>query len=116
MRYILFCLLPLWLFGQNMQIDINYGGVKNARTINTEYKAGESALAVLSRVAKVKTKKVGDFVFIVSIDGVVGKPQKMGWFYTVDDKGADKTASSYILTNEKSMRWEYHADNCLSGN
>ncbi|MGE4398931.1 MAG: DUF4430 domain-containing protein [Campylobacterales bacterium] len=115
MRFLAVFLLPFWLFAQTIEIDINYGGVKEARTVKAEYKSGESALAVLSKVAKVKTKKVGEFVFITSIDGVASAPQKMGWFYTVDGKSADKTASTNILKDAKSMRWEYHTDNCLSG-
>lgn len=115
MRFLAVFLLPIWLFAQTIEIDINYGGVKEARTVKAEYKSGESALAVLSKVAKVKTKKVGEFVFITSIDGVASAPQKMGWFYSVDGKSASKTASTNILENATSMRWEYHTDNCLSG-
>lgn len=115
MRFLTVLLLPIWLFAQTIDIEISYGGIKETRTIKTEYKSGDSALAAVSKVAKVRTKKVGEFIFITSIDGVASSPQKMGWFYTVDGKSADKTASSYILTNEKTMRWEFHTDNCLSG-
>lgn len=115
MRFLTALLLPIWLFAQTIEIDISYGGVKEARTAKTEYKNGETALAVISRVAKVKTKKVGEYLFVTSIDGVASTPQKMGWFYLLDGKNADKTASSHKLTNEKSMRWEYHVDNCLGG-
>jgi len=115
MRFLAVFLLPILVFAQTINIEITYGSVKEARTTKTEYKSGESALAVISRVANVKTKKVGQYLFITSIDGVVSAPQKMGWFYLLDGKNADKTASSHILTNEKSMRWEYHIDNCLSG-
>ncbi len=115
MRFLTVLLLPLWLFAQTIDVEITYGGTKEARTAKTEYKNGETALAVLSKVAKVHTKKVGEFVFITSIDGVASAPQKMGWFYTVDGKSADKTASTNMLKDAKSMRWEYHTDNCLSG-
>jgi hypothetical protein len=115
MRFLIAILLPFWLFAQPIEIEITYGGVKEARTAKTEYKNGETALAVISRVAKVKTKKVGEFVFVTSIDGVASMPQKMGWFYLVDGKNADKTAATNMLKDAKSMRWEYHIDNCLSG-
>jgi hypothetical protein len=115
MRFFIAILLPLWLFAQPIEIEITYGGAKEARTAKIEYKNGETALAVISRVANVKTKKVGEYLFITSIDGVASTPQKMGWFYLVDGKNADKTASTTILKDAKSMKWEYHADNCLSG-
>jgi len=115
MRFLLAFLLPIWLIAADNKIDIeiNYGGAKEPRVVQTAYKDGETVLAVLSRVARVKTKKVGEFLFVTSIDGVTSSPQKMGWFYSVDGKSADKTASQNTLANAKSMRWEFHTDNCL---
>jgi hypothetical protein len=107
--------LRLLLSAQQIEIEINYGKTKEPKTVKIDYENGESALAVLSRAANVKTKKVGEFLFVTSIDGVASTPQKMGWFYSVDGKGANKTASANILTDAKTMQWEFLVDSCLSG-
>jgi hypothetical protein len=118
MRFLLLALLPFWLFAANnkMEIEISYGDIKESHIIETSYQNGDTALAVLEKVAKVRTKKVGNFLFVTSIDGVASSPQKMGWFYSVDGKSADKTASANILNGAKNMKWEFHTDNCLGGN
>lgn len=116
MRFLLPLLLPFWLFAAEQTIDIQivYGSAKESKTVQTTYKNGDTALAVLGKVAKVRTKKVGKFLFVTSIDGVASSPQKMGWFYSVDGQSADKTASDNRLKDAKSMRWEFHVDNCLT--
>ena len=117
MRFILALTFALSLFATDNSIDIEimYGGEKEPRMVKTTYKNGDTALETLSKAAKVKTKKVGGFLFVTSIDGVASSPKKMGWFYSVDGKSADKIASTNTLVNAKNMRWEFHTDNCLSG-
>lgn len=118
--------LPLLLFGaliageiqqktaeQTIDITIDYGQERAARTVAAPYANGMTALSVLRRVADVRTKKAGAFTFITAIDGIRSAPQKMGWFYSIDGKNADKTASTFLLENAHSMRWEYRPDNCL---
>ncbi len=107
--------LQLILSAQQIEIGINYGKTKEPKTVKIEYENGETALTALKRAANVKTKKVGEFLFVTSIDGVASSPGKLGWFYSVDGKGANKTASANILTDAKSMKWEFLVDSCLSG-
>jgi hypothetical protein len=98
---------------QSVAVTIDYGQVRPVRTVTVSYGRGMTALGVLKRAAKVRTKKVGRFVFINAIDGVRSEPQKMGWFYSVDGRHADRTASTFILENAHTMRWEYRPDHCL---
>lgn len=115
MRTVLIVLLLCGLLaaGEKITVTIDYGKDRPARTVTAVYENGTTALAVLQSVADVRTKKVGIYTFITSIDGVRSTPQKMGWFYSVDGRHADKTASGFLLENAKTMRWEYRADHCL---
>jgi len=117
MRFILALTFALSLFASDSSIDIEimYGGQKEPIIVKTTYKNGDTALDALSKAAKVKTKKVNDFLFVTSVDDVASSPNKMGWFYSVDGKSTEKIASTNKLVNAKSMRWEFRADNCLSG-
>jgi hypothetical protein len=97
---------------RNIVIKINYGDIRPARTIEACYTKGNTALEVLQRVAEVKTHPVGEYVFVVSIDGVEGKRGETAWYYSVDGKSANKLAYSNILNDVNSMKWEYREDVC----
>lgn len=99
---------------QTIEITIDYGSLRPARTVAVTYAAGSTALDVLGKAAKVRTKQAGRFIFITAIDGIRSVPQSMGWFYSVDGLSADKTAAANILQNAKTMRWEYRPDHCLA--
>lgn len=99
---------------ENVLVTIDYADKKPTKSVEVDFKAGMTALELLQSVAEVSTKNVGKYTFITSIDGVKSKPKKMGWFYKVDGKDANKVASAYVLEEIKTMRWEYRADNCLS--
>jgi hypothetical protein len=113
------CLLLL-LCAYNLAADsvlllsIDYAGLKENENISMHYTKGETALEALQRTADVKTKHLGRHSFVTSINEVASTPNKMGWFYKIDDKEAKKTASSTVLENVLCMKWIYRQDNCLS--
>lgn len=114
-KFILLALLSTGLMAEeNAIVTIDFAGIKPTKTIEVKQTPGMTALELLEAAAKVTTKHAGKYIFITSIDGVKSTPKKMGWFYEVDGKRAKKTASSYILENIKTMRWEYRTDNCLN--
>ena len=98
----------------NVTVTIDYADKKPTKKIEVHFKEGMTALALLQSVSDVSTKNVGKYTFITSIDGVKSKPRKMGWFYQIDGKDADKVASANVLGPIETMKWEYRADNCLS--
>ncbi|MFH0772320.1 MAG: DUF4430 domain-containing protein [Candidatus Omnitrophota bacterium] len=97
---------------KNIIVEIDYGGLRPSRTIETPRVEGRTALEVLQSVAEVKTHPVGEYVFVTSVDGVEGKRGEMAWYYTVDGKSADKLAYSAVLDNTSCVKWEYKKDIC----
>lgn len=96
-----------------MTVTIDYGKERPARTVRVSYADGVTALSVLQAVAKVRTKKAGSFTFVTAVDGIRSTAGVMGWFFSVDGRHADKTASRFLLRSAETMRWEYRADHCL---
>ena len=71
-------------------------------------KAGQTAMAALQDVAKVKTRYGGRFV--QSIDGVSGSlSQHRDWFYFVNGYEADRGASDYTLHDGDVEWWDYRS-------
>ena len=120
------CILPvttleLWADNQtshvnddskNIVVEINYGDVRLSRTVEVSWVKGKSVLEVLQTVATVETHPVGQYVFVVSIDGVKGKRGETAWYYTVDGESADKLAYSNVLDDAKCVKWVYKKDVC----
>jgi hypothetical protein len=98
---------------KNIVVEIDYGEVRPFRTVEVPRIKGRTALEVLQLAAEVKTHPVGQYVFVISIDGVEGKRGEMAWYYTVDGKSADKLAYSNIVgDNVGHIRWVYKKDVC----
>lgn len=123
---VLLSILPLTLFASDEQysgrqhleneksitVEIDYGGLRPARRVETAYVEGMSALQLLQQVAEVKTYKVGAFVFVRSIDRIESERGKMGWFYSIDGVSAKTLAKSRLLENAKEMKWSYRLEAC----
>lgn len=98
---------------RNISVEINYGGMRPSRTVEARWAKDRTVLEVLQTVAKVETHPVGQYVFVTSIDGVKGRRGKMGWYYTIDGKSADKLAYSSTLDNNmQHIKWIYKKDIC----
>jgi len=122
----LLLLLPLILFAsddatfdrphqngsKSIRVEIDYGGLRPSRTIETGYDEGTSVLMLLRQVAEVQTYQAGTFVFVKSIDKIKSEPGKMGWFYSIDGVKAKKLAGSCLLKAAKRMKWTYKAEAC----
>lgn len=98
--------------GKKIVIEIDYGNVHSARTVETTWEKNRTALEILQTVATVETHPVGKHVFVVSIDGVEGKRGEMAWYYTVDGKSPSKLAYSNVLDDARRMKWIYKKDVC----
>ena len=71
-------------------------------------KAGQTAMAALQGVTKVKTRYGGRFV--QSIDGVSGSlSQRRDWFYFVNGYEADRGAADYTLHDGDVEWWDYRS-------
>lgn len=98
---------------KNIVVEIDYGGVRPSRTVEVSWLKGRTVLEVLQTVAEVKTHPVGQYVFVVSIDGVEGKRGQMAWYYTVNGKSADKLAYLNVIDDNAShVKWMYKKDVC----
>ena len=93
-------------------VEIDYGNVRQSRTIEMDPVKGMTALELLQNVARVETHPVGEHVIVVSIDGVKGKRGDMGWYYTVNGKSADKLAYHYTVDGADHVQWNYKKDVC----
>jgi len=93
-------------------VGIDYGDVRPARTIETTWEKDRTALEILQSVATVETHPVGEFVFVISIDGVEGKRGEMAWYYKVDGESPGKLAYSNVLDDAEHIKWVYKKDVC----
>ncbi len=93
-------------------LTIDYGNGQPVQMTEVEFEPGMSALALLQRSAKIKTKEVSGYIFVTSINGVKSHSKTMGWFYEIDGIAAKKTASENILNDLKTMKWEFKIANC----
>lgn len=97
---------------RNVIVEIDYGNIRPPRTVEASFIKNRTVLEILQAVAKVETHPVGQYVFVVSIDGVEGKRGEMAWYYTVDGKSADKLAYLNVLDNANYIKWTYKKDTC----
>ncbi|MCK4859670.1 MAG: DUF4430 domain-containing protein [Candidatus Omnitrophica bacterium] len=97
---------------KNIVVEIDYGDVRPSRTVEVSLVRDRTVLEVLQTVATVETHPVGQYVFVISIDGVEGKRGEMAWYYTVDGKSVGKLAYSNVLGGAKCIRWTYKKDIC----
>jgi hypothetical protein len=74
----------------------------------SKVKAGQSAMAALQKVTKVKTSYGGRFA--QSIDGVSGsRSDQRDWFYFVNGYEADRGAADYTLHPGDVEWWDYRS-------
>lgn len=113
MKYIIFLfLLVSSVFSQDITVTIVYGENKADRVVETTFKSGETALAVLQKVADVKVAN-GKYKFVRSIDGHKSIKGVYGWFYFINDESTHKMANRYELNDDVlSMTWLYKVEQC----
>lgn len=98
---------------KNIVVEIDYGNIRPSRTVEVPWVKDRTILEVLQAVATVETHPVGQYVFVISIDGVEGKRGEMAWYYAMDGKLADKLAYSNALDNNvEHIKWIYKEDTC----
>ena len=93
--------------GKTIVVEIDYGTVIQTEIIPISSKDGNTALEVLRMVATVKTRKVGNSIFVTTINNVTTKPGHMSWSYEVDGKSAKSLACKTIITGATHMKWIY---------
>lgn len=97
---------------ENVVVEIDYGKIRPARTVDVRCAKDKTVLEVLQAAATVETHPVRQYVFVASIDGVRGKRGEMAWYYAMDGKSADKLAYSNVVGNAKHIKWAYKKDVC----
>jgi len=97
---------------QDVTIEINYGGMQQNREAKVAWKQGVTALEALQSIATVQTKQIGEYLLVVSIDGVEGKRGDKAWYYDLNGKHATSVASKYVLQEGDHLKWIYTKDVC----
>lgn len=76
------------------------------------WEKGLSVLEALQHIAEVSTHPMGDYVFVTSINDVVGVPNKKVWYYTVNGKSPGKLAINRQCKKGDVICWIYKKDVC----
>lgn len=98
---------------RNLEVNIDYGSIRPARTVTVNVEQGDTALIALMKAAETATHPAGEHVFVVAVDGVEGRRGDMAWYYTLDGRPAKQLAFRQALDEEvKSMAWNYTPDVC----
>ncbi len=111
--FVIFALLPVaYSASQNITVEIDYGGVQQNRDVEIKWKQGITALEALQSVAQIKTRQIGEFILVTSLDGVEGQAGDKVWYYYINGKRATSFANKNVLNEDDCMRWEYTKDIC----
>ena len=123
-KVILFCLIVSWLIAgtimpamsgdsaEKLVINIDYGGVIPARSVEMSLVKDKTVLEVLLAIAQVQTHPVGKYVIVTAIDGVEGRRGDMAWYYTLDGKSPGEVAYTKKADDVKQISWEFKQDVC----
>ena len=116
MLLLLFLMLPGFLLAKTtlstVKVEINYGEVKEARTIDVPWESGMTVLDALMHAANVSTHPVDNYVFVVAIDSVEGKRGVMAWYYEVNGKHPKELAITHKVKAGDTITWLYTKDVC----
>jgi hypothetical protein len=93
-------------------VELNYGDDKEIRKVEVPWEKGLTALEALVHAANVSTHPVGNYVFVVSIDGVEGERGVMAWYYKVNGQHTGELAISKELKKGDAITWIYTRDVC----
>jgi hypothetical protein len=93
-------------------IELNYGADKEIRKIEVPWEKGMTVLEALEHAANVSTHPVGNYVFVVSIDGVEGKRGVMAWYYKVNGEHPKELAITNKVKAGDTITWLYTKDVC----
>ena len=93
-------------------VELNYGADKEIKKVDVPWEKGMTALEALTHAAKVSTHPVGNYVFVVSIDGVEGKRGVMAWYYTINGEHTGELAITKEVKKGDTITWIYTKDVC----
>jgi hypothetical protein len=98
--------------GCQVSVEIDYAGNLPLREEEIVLAKGMTALSALQAVAEVKTHHIGEYVFVVAIDGVEGVRGENAWYYTINGKNPGELAYSKIIEGPAQIKWSYQKDVC----
>ncbi len=93
-------------------IEIDYGNALPSRIVKVPCVKGKTVLGALQAIAAVDTAAVGPYVFVTSIDGIIGKKGEKAWYYYVDGQPSKELAHWRILNGNERVKWVYTKDVC----
>ncbi|MEA3354125.1 MAG: DUF4430 domain-containing protein [Campylobacterota bacterium] len=113
MRYLLFItVFVLNIYANELIVTVIYENDGAHKIEKVKYTNGETALDVLKKVSEVQSYNLGKYKFVSSIDGKKSIKGRYGWFYTIDGKDVNQTASTNKLNDNKTMQWVYKREAC----
>jgi hypothetical protein len=111
--FIFFFFLPTaFCANQNVIVEIDYGGLRQNRKADIQWKQGITALEALQSVAEIKSQQTAEHVFVISVDNIEGQIGSKIWYYNINGKRAALLANKCILNAGDHMKWEYTKDVC----
>ncbi len=97
-----------------IDLKIDYGAEKPARTVQVPFIKGQTALQALQRAATVETHPVAGYVFVTAIDGIKGIRGETAWYYKINGIAPGKLATSNRIEDPCHMTWIFTKDHCSS--
>ncbi len=107
---------PVIVYGKTNQtkvtVELNFGGDKEIRKVEVPWEKGMTVLEALEHAANVSTHPVGNYVFVVSVDGVEGERGVMAWYYKVNGEHPKELAITNKVKAGDTITWLYTKDVC----
>jgi|GEM_PF-774097 hypothetical protein len=97
---------------KQVTVEINFGEVKDAKSVTIDCDKKLTALEALQLAADVETHPVGNYVFVTAIDEVVSTRGKMAWYYKINGESSTKLAISQSVKAGDVIIWRYVKDVC----
>ncbi len=95
-----------------VSVEVDFGKEKQLFKKDVQVKAGATALEALQYACVTETHPVGKYVFVSSINGVVGVPKEKVWYYKVNGVSPKVLAINNSLKDGDVIRWIYKTDVC----
>lgn len=93
-------------------VEVNYGENKYLHKVEVPWVEGMTALEALEHAAKVSTHPVGNYVFVISINGVEAERGVMAWYYRINNQKTNELAIRKKIKSGDVITWLYTKDVC----
>ncbi len=97
---------------KQVTVEINFGDVKDMKTVTIDCGKKLTALEALQLAADVETHPLGQYIFVAAIDKVISTRGNMAWYYKINGENSTKLAMSQAVKAGDVITWRYVKDVC----